>query len=138
MIPSTVSRYTNFLNEILTTINRTGSVTNITALTRERGLDTHLFAQLTHSGTFYSPGKIGHFPQFVTDRTNPFTDAEVTTILADMKKRKLESRSVSITDEPHGVDSENPLAKFTTKELIAELHRRGYTGTISIRREIKF
>ena len=76
-----------------------------------------------------------------TDRIDPFTVMETQMLISEFNRWRHVLKTT-------GKEEENPpvrdlvdnsqLAGYTTKELLTELKRRGYKGTLSVTKEIKF
>lgn len=134
----TLKKYTEYLNSILDTMTKKGSMSNVIDYTRRSGVDTHLFAHLVKRGTFLENKRNGMQRSYSTNRTNLFTEEELSTILSEMDRGNKHLPARTSSQEENKQEEKCSLKLFTSRELIEELKHRGYSGTLIVKKEIKF
>lgn len=141
-----VQKYLEFSNKILAMAKEV-KLRNVIALCKADHVDTHYFAYLVKKGYFYmfKGGSIGYRGKYYqTDRTDLFLFSEVKSFLDDMvseKKLNKENTPKYEFREPLSDFRERYarlLSEYTPRELIDELKRRGYSGSLTFTKEIKF
>jgi len=131
----TLSRYKSYLNEMIDE-SSTGGLTNPDFFRKKYGVTTSMFSFLKKKGLLTFKNKKWFF-----NRTAHFDINEISTLKAEFNRFRYQLKV-------YGKEEENPpvrdlpnnskMAEFTTKELIAELKSRGWSGEIYMQKSIKF
>jgi hypothetical protein len=125
-----LSRYKNFLNEVLEGCAQGGGFRGMPELREKYGVSSTLITYLNATGIIHREGRT-----WVSERIELYEDAEVGMLISSFNKWKREKGKPPQLSKD--ADSDNNLIAYSTKELLTELKRRGYSGTLTITKEVK-
>lgn len=126
----TVKRYTEFINKLIDVQKVNGSLQNLTTEALNSGVSQSLFPFMKDVGIL-SPTANG----WLFSNTNKRSQEEISMFIADFNRwKKLKKEGVK--SNAIALDNKSQLTNVATKELIAELKRRGYKGKLQITKEI--
>lgn len=123
------SRFDGFFTEV-TAYAKEGLEFNFTDFRKAFGVSSSLITYLKQRGLVESSGK----GNYMYKRTETYTKTDLMLLRQDFSNwmREMRQGEVAIAPTEH-----SPLSPFKTQELLAELKRRGYVGTLTITKEIR-
>jgi hypothetical protein len=131
-----LQRYEDYLNEMVE-VALIGELQKPDVYRKKYGVSAVLFQFLKKKGIFY----LDDSGVWLTSRRDTFTTEEVSMLKNELNRYKYQIKT-------NGHEEENPPVRFnqekdsirsySTKELLTELKRRGYSGEIFVSKSIKF
>ena len=136
----TKDRYKAFLNEWWEYSKEELPITT-TELLKKYGVSSSFGTYVTKQQLFAYKGS-GPHGMWTTKQEAPFTDVEVSSMIAEYngfkyKKKNPPKIEDHVLNEAVKV-SNGELSVYATQDLINEIKKRGYTGSIVLHKEIKF
>jgi hypothetical protein len=137
-------RYEGFLNEAYT-LAKIGELTGMKYLTEKYGISSSFMTFLRDTKVFLTDSESRRYPRWSIERPQPFSSEEVGMLINDFRNWKERRKAITKLKEDAIAPPEvilnasgngNGITKYSTSILIAELHRRGYSGTLYIKKEI--
>lgn len=143
----TTQRYQGFLNETTERI-REGNLKTLEEVKEKYGVSATLIPFLKHKGIIKQTNSSHRYPTYTTGANGtPFSEKAVVMLIAEFNRWKRDDK-IKKTVDKITKDMVSPIRKtpkkgscltdVTTKEIISELKRRGYTGHITIEKTIEF
>jgi hypothetical protein len=127
-----VKRYTSALNEMVN-YNQIKPITGIVTYAQIYGISREFFSFLVHNRTLLKTGDRARSTfSFTPDKIKEgsFTEAETNSLILAWERFK---KSKGKDEGPvHDLSDNSKFAGVETKELFAELKRRGYSGILEI------
>lgn len=131
-------RYEDFLNEVYD-LTKLGAVNNLSTIVEKYGISQSLVSFLRHKAILVPLSNSHRYPQWMMDRKEHFTTSEVDMLITEYRVwKKKQEKNNFIKDNvviPEGF--KRSLLSVSDKDLMKELRNRGYSGTLTIKREVK-
>ena len=141
MTRQTAEKYSQFLDELVDQ-EQFGGVTNVGNIVTKYGITPAFFSFLVKRGYFEKvAGSKAYIPTSVMKDRLPLIVVDAQILINEFNRWKQIKKDTGAEeiDPPVRFDAESEgITTYTTKELINELKRRGYTGVMTVKKEIKF
>jgi hypothetical protein len=129
-------RYQGFLNDCVEAI-QVGIFPSMAAMVRKYGISSTFSAFLIDKGIFHRTGDSKNYKYSVGKDVKPnFTEESADELRKEFNVWKYNQKHLNGEFKPT-TKVESKFQHFTTKQLVTELKRRGYTGSLYIKKEIK-
>ena len=136
-----LKRYSSALNEIIEDSTVGPGVIKLTVYAKKYGMSAGFFTFLNKKGLIIKNGT-GRSTTYTLSKAmldaRPITDEKIQVWIGEYNRFKYDLKTNGGTKEaPVRYLPGSKMAEFTTSELFKELKRRGYTGTLEIKKRIK-
>jgi len=130
-----VKRYQEFLNEAIDRCKQ-GTLISMSSLIKKYGISSSLATFIIEKGIIKKTGTGRHVVYSLNGGGSVKYGEHETAILAkEFNVWKFRKKNGLEPVRPD-IKVDKGLAQYTTQQLIRELHRRGYSGKLSIKKEI--
>lgn len=127
--PQTVKKYLEFANK-LQSMAQKEQLLRPYHEAKMQGIGSPFIAHLLAEGYFVKEGNK------YKDRWNdPFKEDDIATMLTTINSQA-SKRRMKRAEKINQAIADHPLTKFSSKELIEELRKRGYSGSLYVKTEI--
>ncbi len=131
-----LDRYTKCLNEMITITKEQGSFKKVGSFAEKYGMSPEFFSFLVKEGILHREGA-GVHAQFSIGDGTPMTLGHVQPLMSKWNRVKNDKKQGRTTEAPVRFNPGSKMSELTTGDLLRELKRRGYTGTLTIKKTIK-